>query len=675
MPAVDTVTAPMVLTAPVDQDLLFKSMSATEELGRLFEFEIEALSPSPDITPEDLLGKPVSVALELDAEQTRYFHGRVCAMGTSGTESRMFGYRLILRPWLWLMTRRTDTRIFQDLSVVDILKKVFEPFEPDYHFDLQGTFPKYDYCVQYRETDFNFASRLMEQEGIYYYFTHTADKHTMVLVNSPSAHEPNPWQETFQFRDSIDGQLEFEAVTQWQTTKEIQSGKVVLRDYDFESPALDLQVQAAATRPKASELLEHYDYPGNYVKKPGGDRYSKLRIEELQARYSRVHGSGALRGMACGTRFALKSHPRADQNREHLVLSTRMQMAYSGYEAGPDRTYCQCQFTAMDGDELYRPERITPKPLVAGVHTAVVVGPAGDEIHTDAHGRVKVQFHWDRLGKKDAKSSCWVRVSSPWAGQNWGMISLPRIGQEVIVDFLEGDPDRPIVTGSVYNGEQMPPYGLPGSGMVSGFKSASTPGGGGYNEISANDTKGKEKVTIHAQYDMSTTVQHDDTQTIVNDRTITVTGKHTETIKKDTSITVSEGNYTHTVGKGNSLVKVDTGTHTHNVKGLVTETFLDAQKTDVTKDVTITSSTGKIKLDGKTEIVLVSGASSITLKADGTITISGKKIEITGGDEAKMGVGNQSVTCDKTKVGVAGAAINSSAVGMHEIAGALVKIN
>ena len=336
--------------------------------------------------------------------------------------------------------------------------------------------PEYEYCVQYRETDFNFVSRLMEQEGIYYYFKHHADKHTMVIVNSPSAHQPNPTQDTFEFREAADGLLDFEPITQWTTNREIQPARVVLRDYDFKQPKASLEATASASRAGAPSKLEHYDYPGTYSDNAGGKRYSQLRVEELQARYSRIEGAGAIRNLVCGHRFNLKGHPRSDQNRAHVVLASRMQMAYGGYESGQGETYCRCQFTAIEGDELFRPQRITPKPTVAGLHTALVVGPHGQEIYTDPHGRVKVQFHWDRLGKRDEKSSCWVRVATPWAGQNWGAISLPRIGQEVVVDFLEGDPDRPLITGQVYNGDQKPPYPLPDHATVSTNKSRSSIG-------------------------------------------------------------------------------------------------------------------------------------------------------------------------------------------------------
>jgi type VI secretion system secreted protein VgrG len=308
---------------------------------------------------------------------------------------------------------------------------------------------------------------------------------------------------------------------------------------------------------------------------------------------------------------------------------------------------------------------VTPRPTVQGPQTAIVVGKAGEEIWTDKYGRVKVQFHWDREGKRDENSSCWIRVSHPWAGKGWGSVSIPRIGQEVIVDFLEGDPDQPIITGRVYNAEQMPPYTLPTGGVVSGLKSNSTKGGGGYNEMSMDDTKGKEKITIHGQYDMSTTVEHDDSQTIHTNRTITVDGTHAETIKKDTTIKITEGKYDH---------DVVANTAKYHVKGALTEIYEDTQTTTVTKTIKIDGK-ANILIQAADEIKLQVGAHFISINKDGQITISSKKILATAGNEAKMGVGNQNVTCDQQKVATTGAAINSSAVGMHEITGALVKIN
>ena len=301
-----------------------------------------------------------------------------------------------------------------------------------------------------------------------------------------------------------------------------------------------------------------------------------------------------------------------------------------------------------------------------GSQTAIVVGPDGEEIYTDKYGRVKVRFHWDRSSGPPEGTSCWIRVSQQWAGDGWGSITIPRVGQEVIVDFLEGDPDQPIITGRVYNGDRMPPFSLPDKGMVSGIKSNSTKGGGGYNEISMDDTKSKEHITIHAQYDMATTVEHDDAQTVHNDRSIKVDGKHNETIVKDTSITITEGAY---------KLDVQKNSHTHHVKGDVHETYDATQQTRVANDILVQSKNAKITVDAKTEIFLHCGQSFISLKQDGTIVISGQNIQILGAQTVKMGVGNQNVICDVQKVAISGAGINANAVGMHNISGAVVKIN
>ena len=623
-----TPMTPMTLKTAGDNGLLFMAMHATEELGRLFEFAIEALADSSTVKPEALLGKPASVVLELPGGSERHFHGLVCAMGTEGAFQKMFRYRLVLRPWLWLLTRRSDTRVFQDLSAQDILKQVFEPFSPDFEFKLTGALPKYEYCVQYRESDFNFVSRLMEQEGLYYYFKHVADKHTMVIVNAPSAHEPYPSQEKFEFRDSVDGQLEFEPITQWRSDKEIQSGQVVLRDYDFKQPKATLETTAKATREQASAKLEVYDYPGNYPTKSDGDRYSKLRIEELQARYSRVTGFGAVRGLACGYRFDLASHPRDDQNQPHLVTSTRIEMAYSGYESGAGETFCRCHFTAIEGSETFRPRRDTPKPAVAGLHTAMVVGPAGQELFTDVHGRVKVQFHWDRLGKKDDKSSCWVRVASPWAGQAWGAISLPRIGQEVVVDFLEGDPDRPLITGRVYNGEQTPPYKLPDNATVSTNKSRSSKDGAvaNFNELRFEDKKGSEYVWFQAEKDFHHLVK--------NDATLHVTGNQDSRIEKNLTEQV-DGEVKVKVVK--DFATEVTGKHSLKVTGdvMLESAATISQKSGANTDIKIGANLGvdaaaNVHIKGGANIVIEAGA-MITLKAGGSSVVLGPSgVMITG---------------------------------------------
>ena len=633
----------MTLACSAGKDLLFKRMSAREELGHLFEFDIGVVSKKEVANPDDLLGKPASVAVVLANGKERHFHGLVCALGIEGATANMYNYRLVLRPWVWLLTRRSDTRVFQKMTMEEILKKVFDHFSPDYEFEISGTLPKYEYCVQYRESDFNFVSRLMEQEGVYYYFRHTGTKHTMVIVNSPSAHKPCPFQEKFEFRELAVGLRDFDPVTDWRVKKEIQSGQVVLRDFDFAKPAA-LESIATATRKEASAKLEVYDYPGFYPDKSAGERYSKLRVEELQARYSRVEGFGSVRALACGFRFTLASHPRPDQNKAHLVVSTQIECAVGGYESSEDQAFYNCHFTAMEGTEVFRPDRATPKPSVAGLHTAIVVGPKGDEIHTDEHGRVKLQFHWDRIGKMNDMSSCFVRVSNPSAGKGWGSISLPRIGQEVVVDFLEGDPDRPLITGVVYNGEQTPPYTLPANATVSTVKSRSSKAGGAgnFNEIRFQDDKDAEYVWFQAERDFHQLVKHDATLRVMGDQERIFEGKVTEEVKSNVMVKI-----------GGDVVNEIGGMHSRKVSGHMTaqssqSISMDSGTTmeikigtslaaDAGQDVYITAG-ANVVIDAAAKITLKAGGSSVVIGPSG-VTIDGAMVKLNSGGSGGSGKG------------------------------------
>jgi len=634
------------LTTNGDTGLLFNRMTATEELGHLFEFEVIAAAPSQSVSIDDLLGTPASVAVELSDGKQRHFHGLVCAMGMEGSDQRMFGYRMVLRPWLWLLTRRSDTRVFQNIGLVDILKKVFAPFSPNYTFQISGTLPTYEYCVQYRETDFNFVSRLMEQEGVYYYFKHEANKHTMVVVDSPSAHQPCPYQGTFEYRESADGHLDTEPITEWCSRTEIQSGQVVLRDFDFIKPKMSLETTAKATRKNASTKLEVYDYPGTYPTKTVGDRYARLRVEELQAQYVRIDGSGPVRGLAYGHLFTLAKHPRSDQNKKHLVIATRVECTYSGYASGENISAYTCRFTAMPASEsdVFRPRRTTPKPQVTGLHTAMVVGPSGEEIHTDSHGRVKVQFHWDRLGPKNETSSCWVRVSNPWAGQNWGMIALPRIGQEVVVDFLEGDPDRPIIIGRVFNGDQTPPYKLPDNATVSTAKSRSSKGGNAsnFNELRFEDKKGSEYIWLQAEKDFHQWVKNDATLEVVGNQERLVAKNLTEKVDGDVKLQVGK-DMVHVVDGSCSLkTKQDVITESSMSISLKSGTNTDVKiGTDLGMDagVNVHIKGGvNVVIEAGLMITLKAGSSSVVLGPSG-VMVTGPMVMINSGGAAGSGGG------------------------------------
>lgn len=512
----------MDITTPVGEDLLFHGMHARDEMSRLSEWNLDLVSLKNDINPDGILGKNVTIKLGLPDDSTRFFNGYVTRFSQGGAYGRYVRYFARVRPWLWFLTRTADCRIFQEMKVPDILKAVFDDHKTaNVKFDLTNGYRKWTYCVQYRETDFNFVSRLMEHEGIYYYFTHEEGKHTLVVTDSLSKHGPTPGYEELNF--IAPGEMvrpEYEHINSWDFSREVQPGVYVHDDYDLERPSVELKTKKVLARGYEPSDYEVYDFPGLYVQTADGEQSASVRIDELGSQFEACHAATNARGIAVGALFALEKCPRPDQNREHLVLASSYDLEFSDYEGMPhgEGSSCKCSFVAMSSAQQFRPRRLTPKPFVQGPQTAVVVGPAGDQIYTDKYGRVKVQFHWDRRGKKDENSSCWIRVSHPWAGKGWGSVATPRIGQEVIVDFLEGDPDQPIITGRVYNAEQVPPFGFPAGAVISGVKS-DTHKGAGYNEMSFDDTAGTEKITIHGQFDMNSTIEHDQTLTVHNNRT------------------------------------------------------------------------------------------------------------------------------------------------------------
>jgi type VI secretion system VgrG family protein len=509
----------MEITTPLGDDVLFHGMHAREEMGRLSEFQLDLLSPKNDINLDDILGKNVTVKLALPDDNTRYFNGFVSRFAQGGKYGRYHRYFAAVRPWLWFLTRTSDCRIFQDMTVPDIVKAVFgDEKTADFKFELTGKYRKWTYCVQYRETDFNFVSRLMEEEGISYYIKHTDGHNTVVLTDSTGKHTPSPGYDTLPF--IAPDQLvrpELEHISSWDFSREIQPGVYVHDDYDLERPSVELKTTKILSRGYTPSDYEIYDYPGHYLQKADGEQYAGVRIDEYGSQFETAQAVTNARGVCVGSLFTLEDCPREDQNCEHLVLAASYDLEFSDYEAMPEGsgTSYRCSFVAMSSKQQFRPRRRTPKPFVQGPQTAVVVGPSGDEIYTDKYGRVKVQFHWDRYGKKDENSSCWIRVSHPWAGKGWGAVSTPRIGQEVIVDFLEGDPDQPIITGRVYNAENQPPFGFPAGAVISGVKS-DTHKGGGYNEMSrrhgGQGTSVRPRPVQHGHRDRARPDVHDSQQ-------------------------------------------------------------------------------------------------------------------------------------------------------------------
>lgn len=533
----------------------FHWLSGREAMGEPYRYEVEFLSGDDELAIQDLLGTGMTIQIATVQKTQRFLYGLVADAAYVGTDGPDTIYAVTLAPWLWFLGRRRDSRTFQNMTVPAILESVFGHWGiADFELKLDGSYPERDYCVQYRESDLDFVTRLMEDEGIGYYFTHRKGGHTLVLTDSPSPHEAVPGYASIPYFPPHErARRKGDHVYDWKLRAVVREGKATLRDFDFEKPKTDLTVLADEPKGHTLDAGEWYDYPGGYRDLAVGDPRSRVRLEELQAGHVRVSGEGNAVGLACGARFALELYPRKDQNKTYLLVATETELASDRHralraDADPEQeTPFTCRFEAQDIAVPFRPARRTGRPFVQGPQTAIVTGPAGEEIHTDKYGRVKVQFHWDRLGKRDQNTSCWVRVSQLWAGAAWGGIHIPRIGHEVIVDFLEGDPDRPIITGRVYNALAMPPYGLPANATQSGIKSDSSKGGGGSNELRFEDKKGGEEVWLHAQKDENIVVENDKTEKVGHDETISIGNDRTETVGHDETMAVGN-NRTRNVG-------------------------------------------------------------------------------------------------------------------------------
>ena len=529
---------------------------------RLVENKGQGSIVSAGFPTDKLLGQAMTIALSLPSGGTRHYHGLVTQFRHYGVNNDCFLYRAVLHPWLWFLTRTSNCRIYQELSVPDIIKKVFAANGfSDFKMELTHSYKPRNYCVQYRESDFNFVSRLMEYEGIFYFFKHDKDKHTLVIADSVNAYQTIAGYETIPyFPPENTERRKQDHIFEWQTAHKVQSGTYVLNDYDFEKPKSNLLAKFSEKKPHNHAEGEHYDYPGNYLESPIGDSYANVRLDELHTDYEVIEGGGDAMGLTTGMLFTLKDHYIAPENTKHIVIFTRFIIKSNQYRTGSDEdSYYECHFKAIRATQQFRPQRLTAAPFVQGPQTATVVGKSGEEIWTDKYGRIKVQFHWEREGKKNETSSCWMRVSHPIAGKQWGWVSLPRIGQEVVVSFLEGNPDRPLITGSVYNADNMPPYALPANQTQSGMKTRSSKSGvaDNFNEIRFEDKKGSEELYVHAEKNFNCVIENNETRKIGLDKKDK--GNQTTEIQNDRTATLNQGNDTLTVKAGNYVVDINSG--------------------------------------------------------------------------------------------------------------------
>ena len=555
------------VTLPDGSTVDFVSLQGTERLSQPFEFRVMVRCSSEieaELEADQLLMKKAVVTMSSNGTPLRYFHGFITDVALGGSKfgvadfgGRTMDYQITLRPWVWLLSQTSDCRVFQNMTVPAIVQEVCQKAGfTDLRTQLSGSYEPREYCVQFRETDLNFVSRLLEQEGIFYYFEHSDSQHTLVLCDDVAVLTPFPGYDQVPCASSGATFLGIadnsDYLTEWLVEQSVRSGKFATRDFDFKAPNAPLTETSSIARDYDPARFETFDFPA-LATTPESDaveRVAKIRVQELQSSQMIARGSGDVLGLAAGRVFTLTQHRKADFNIKYLVTSTVISMS-----EGPDGAAEALEITieATDAREAYRPPRVTAKPLVHGLQTALVVGPKGQDIYTDTDGfgQVKVQFHWDRQGQMDEHSSCWIRVSQAWAGEGWGALYLPRLGQEVVVAFLDGDPDRPVIVGSLYNGTHKPPFELPANATQSGVKSCSSVDGSPGNEIRFEDKQGAELLYLQAQKDHQLVVKHDMTTTVGSDQTlnaggnVTITALGSITLKVGpTSLTLSEAGVT-----------------------------------------------------------------------------------------------------------------------------------
>ncbi|MDO9526364.1 MAG: type VI secretion system tip protein TssI/VgrG [Gemmobacter sp.] len=640
-----------------DLGLQLRCAIVEEALSTLTLTRIEVLHRDRALPLAKLVGRSADILLPHDSG-IRKFLGVCVSAEYLGIYRGHGRYLLEVRPRLWFLTRARDCRVYQDKTTPDVVQDILGTYGFSAHLEkrLSQTFEARDYCLQYRETDFAFLSRLMEEEGIYYFFDHVGDTEKLVLADAVSAHKTVAGKAVIEFVEGLNvAGSEKDHIYDIAAIEQVTTGKVSLDDYNFETPGQDLISARAMERGTHNfAKYEAYDYPGHYRKSALGETRARVQMEAEALRYQTWRAAGNMRWLGTGNTFGVTGHPHTQDETQFMVTAATHYIQTDPQEADPgdgkglrmpdgDHEAYHCMFRFIPAKTQYRAELSTPWPEIAGVQTAVVVGPKGEEIHTDKYGRVRIQFHWGRLGKLNEKSSVFVRTMMPWTGKSWGMVAIPRIGQEVVVQFEEGNPDRPIIVGMLYNADNMPPWKLPDNMTQSGVKTNSSKGGGGYNELMLEDKKGAELVRFQAEKDYVQTVKNDATITVglekkdKGDMSLTVHRHLTETLKTgDHTFMVEDGNQTIGIKKnktekieGNAALTV-TGNVTETVeKGNVSHTVAKGNEDLLLKmgDFSLETKLGSVKITAMKDITLTVGKNSIVINQMG-VTVTGMMVTV-----------------------------------------------
>ena len=611
---------------------------AQEGVSTLYQLRVTAVVEGT-VAPDALIGSDALFTAH-GHDASRLFHGIVASVSEGGRGLRDSFVEIAIVPRAWRLLYAVNCRIFQQKSVPEIVTAVLQEhgIQGDrVRMRTSGSHPPHEYCVQYRESDWAFISRLCEEEGIFYYFEHAESDHALVFADQAQAHEPIEGDAAVWLRD-VTGQVESrEFISRFWFTARIGTDRVRLQDFNFVRPAADLGSNAAGQTPYA---LEFYDYPGGHEDGSAGRRLAQLRLEEQACAQQTAHAQSNCVRMTPGRRFTLSDvdgRLRDELRRDYTVLAVRHRGDQRAAHADGAATSVEYEndFDVLPAAVVFRPPRTTPRPVVQGVQTAIVVGPSGEEIYTDPHGRVKVHFHWDRLGQRNQSSSCWIRVSQAWAGEGYGFIAIPRIGHEVVVSFLEGDPDRPLITGRVYHGTNVSPYDLPGSATRTTLKSNSSPGGGGSNELRFEDAAGSEEVYLHGQKDWNILIEHDkgqrvghdETHHVGHDRTKTVVHDQRETVQHDKFITVGND---HTEDVGANCTITIGGHHVEAVRA--------SRQEDITADQTLDvggNSTTEVR--GNLSLTVLQNKEENVLIASNEMVGGAKGVEVVGAYAVTVG--------------------------------------
>jgi len=712
------------VTGPLDEGvLLLETFQGRETLGTPYRYDLTLLSDDANLAVDKLLGQSLTVHIKLDTGDVRYWNGIVTYFAKTGLAMKHTRYVAILTPKLALFDYTRDCRILFDedapTHATDVLAK--RGFTEVQSGALQGSYRKREYTVQYRETDLNFVQRLLEEEGIYYFFKHEDDKHTLMMADSAGAHATVSGYEKILYLPKQRKQArEEEHFWSLSAAGSLYPGKFsVLRGYDYTKPRPGQALIEARVSPlnQPGGDFEDYDYPGGLSEKPDAEAEALVRIEGDHLANTLIEVEGNTMGLGVGDLVKLRKplsiegefNPfwdEADFDKEYLITSATYAISINQYETGDvaesDEPF-KATYSLLDSQSPFHPARTAQKPRIEGPQTAIVVGPSGDEIYTDKYGRVKVQFDWDRLGKRDEKSSLWVRVAQVWAGKQWGAMHIPRVGHEVIVDFLDGDPDRPIVTGRVYNADNMPPYMLPDNKTQSGLKSRSSKGGAAdnFNEIRFEDLKGKEELHIQAEKDMSTLVKHNESLSVGGDRSVSVTGNQSVTISGKGSSPIHSatkvtGKYdldvsdTIHIKAPTSITLECPGSKIEMLPGKITITAGDGATIVLDANALVKSSAGaKTLLDANVLAQSVPGAKLVLdanvlaqsvpgskLVLDASATMEGTaKATVKGSAEGTLTAGGGTVKTSPAGVEASGPKVDISGTGMVSIGGGIVKVN